>query len=146
MRKVIHGDLFTTTRPAIGHGVNLKGVMGKGVAAQFKQRYPAMFTEYRAACTTGWLHGGEALLWEAPDGLIVVNLATQPVPGPTARVQWIEDALCDAFCQLHDRGISSLALPLIGCGLGGLRPHHVLPVLKARADEYDFDIDLHIVP
>lgn len=121
---ILSGDMFTSTAPAFGHGVNVDGVMGAGVAKVFRSRYPTMFDQYRQACLhlsgAGRLRPGGMLPWQAPDGRWVYNMASQDRPGPNARLSWLVASAQAALAHADEHGVDRIAIPQIGCGIGGL--------------------------
>lgn len=118
----ITGDVFDPAHgfDAVGHGVNLKGVMGAGIAKTVSTRYPAIMEPYRRACSTGELALGGHQVWEAPDGLLIVNLATQQELGRDARLWAVADSVRSALDDLADRGVERFGVPQLGAGIGGL--------------------------
>ena len=138
----VTGDLFGLDLPALGHGCNCAGAMGAGIAVVFRKRYPAMYREYRRRCTAGEFRPGDVFVWEAPD-LVVYNLATQPVPGPTARLDAIEASVRAALADAEVRELPRLGIPRLGAGLGGLDWSDVAPVLGRVAD--DSTVELVVV-
>lgn len=136
IEKIIKGDLFAPQNTTIGHGVNTFGVMGAGIAKRFKELYPDNFLLYTELCKNGTLKPGMVLVTEEK-GRIIVNLASQDYPGPCARLEWIKQGL-DKFLEL---GYTSLALPWIGCGIGGLNRDDVGNILRqsnAKITIYEF--------
>ncbi|HKD96407.1 MAG TPA: macro domain-containing protein [Micromonosporaceae bacterium] len=136
---MIDGDLFTAGLPALGHGCNCAGAMGAGIAVEFRQRYPGMFEEYRARCRDGRFRLGGMFVWQAPD-VVVYNLATQPVPRPTATLDAIETSVGAALTDVAGRGLHALGLPTIGAGLGGLAWPDVTAVLERVAGGSDVEL------
>jgi O-acetyl-ADP-ribose deacetylase (regulator of RNase III) len=128
----VTGDLFEIELPAIGHGCNCAGAMGAGIAKEFKRRYPDMYVEYRRRCRIGQFQLGDIFVWPT-DGLVVYNLATQPVPRPSATLDAIDTSVRRALVDVHRRKIPKLGLPRIGAGLGGLPWPDVAAVLEAAA-------------
>ncbi|HJZ56261.1 MAG TPA: macro domain-containing protein [Gemmataceae bacterium] len=142
----VSGDLFKNRvkAEALGHGCNCAGSMGAGIAVGFKERYPAMFEEYRRRCkakppefTLGttflWREQASSAEWnERPDGKpAVFNLGTQPRPGRGATYPAVESAL-RAVRELADaEGIRSIALPRIAAGYGGLSWKRVKALIEA---------------
>ena len=116
----VTGDLFEADVPAIGHGCNTKGAMGAGIAVEFKRRYPDMYKEYKRRCSSGAFSLGDVFVWETPDW-VVYNLATQPRPGPSASVDAIRHSVTKALADAQDRGLTKIAIPRLGAGLGGLQ-------------------------
>lgn len=119
--RLMTGDLFTSTTGAIGHGVNTRGAMGAGIAVIFKRKYPAMYEEYHDLCRRGELRPGEVFPWRDPNtGLWVYNIASQDRPGPDARLEWLSTGASAALEHAAANDIKTIALPRIGCGIGGL--------------------------
>lgn len=123
------GNLFTTSAPAIGHGVNVMGRMGAGIAVQFRTLFPEMYRQYRALCAQFLLKPGEAFVYEA-ENFVVYNIASQDMPGKHASLEWLEDGLRAVVSDAEDRGLDRVALPQIGCGIGGLDVRDVVPLIK----------------
>ena len=138
----ITGDVFDPAHgfEAIGHGVNLKGVMGAGIAKTVSSRYPAIMEPYRRACRTGELHLGGYQVWEAPDGLLIVNLATQQELGRDARLWAVADSVRSAIDDLVGRGVRRFGVPQLGAGIGGLEWTQVRSVLERISAEADIDL------
>jgi O-acetyl-ADP-ribose deacetylase (regulator of RNase III) len=119
------GDLFASGLPALAHGVNCRGVMGAGIAAQFRQRWPDMYESYRKRCAKAAMIPGDILPWKDGSGLVIFNLATQQAPGPCAQPWMITAAIGRMITEaVHDFRfyITEIGLPMIGCGIGGLDP------------------------
>lgn len=137
------GNLFTTDATAIGHGVNVKGVMGAGVAKVFAERYPEMKEAYVERCDHGELHPGELFPWIEKDGTFILNLATQNLPGRYARLEWVESSVRAAGRYCVANKVRSFAIPMIGCGIGGLTKEAVLPSIVKIWDSFP-QVDLEI--
>lgn len=115
------GDLFEAGIPVLAQGVNLAGIMGSGIAVEFRRRWPEMYAEYRELCRAGKLELGRFHQWTAPDQSVTVfNLAIQPEPGPCATLGAVRESAVRMLFEAEDRGIPAVAVPRIGCGLGGL--------------------------
>lgn len=148
MTKLIHrkGDIFKTHARAIGHGVNTQGVMGAGIAVQFKNRFPQMHMEYRELCKSGKFNGGDVMPWsvKAPYGpdLMVFNIASQEKPGANASYDFLIHGvkLATDICELADQPV--LALPRIGSGIGGLDEYVVEGILHSLSTRTKVDIEL----
>lgn len=131
------GDLFTTPGlDALAHGVNCAGKMGKGIAVEFRRRWPRMYTRYQQLCQNHELFPGNIFSFRAKEDLWIYNLATQDQPGPRASLDAIWLATCAMAASMSLKGIQRVGLPRIGCGLGGLRWEDVHPLLKKVAERY----------
>jgi O-acetyl-ADP-ribose deacetylase (regulator of RNase III) len=142
------GDLFDWTgRAALAHGVNCRGVMGAGIAPQFKRRWPAMFARYRTECQTGVLTLGGMMPWRDPTtGQVVYNLATQDRPGPHATLDAIRSSLALTVAHAATNGIPAIAMPRIGAGKGGLPWGDVLAVITDVADTAPVEVKVVTLP
>lgn len=116
-----HGDLFSADAPALAQGVNCRGVMGAGIAVQFRKRYPTMFQAYVGLCGSGDLKPGDVFPWlDERTGRWVYNLATQAKPGRDARLDAVDAAVGRMVAHATAHDVPAVALPEIGCGIGGL--------------------------
>ena len=129
------GDLFEAGIPVLAHGVNLWGFMGSGIAREFRSRWPEMYAEYQEQCREGVLTLGRYHEWTAPyKSVTVFNLATQPAPGPYATVGAVREATGRMLSRAQEERVKAVAVPRIGCGLGGLDwERDVRPALEAVA-------------
>jgi O-acetyl-ADP-ribose deacetylase (regulator of RNase III) len=118
------GDVFTTDATYIGHGVNCKGVMGAGIAKTIREKFPKVYDEYRQVCANGGLVPGSLFAYPE-NGKMIVNLATQNNPGPDATYEAVINSLLH-FSKVASepnkikRYGNTIAIPEIGCGIGGL--------------------------
>jgi O-acetyl-ADP-ribose deacetylase (regulator of RNase III) len=129
----INGNIFESKADVIAHGCNCKGAMGRGLALQMRERFPKMYLKYREFCRDGSFRPGSVWLYVAPDsGPIIANLATQDDWGtdaPKARPEWITESLTKCLTWM-DGTYTTLAIPRIGCSLGGLTWIAVKPIIE----------------
>ena len=126
-RNVIHAKGDILDEDAFANPVNLVGVMGRGLAKAVADRWPACVPAYRRALTTRTLSEGQVTAWQRPDGGWVLQAPTKRhwrQPSPIRLVTATIDAI-GPICEAH--GIKRIAVPPLGCGLGGLEPAAVLP-------------------
>src|SRR5262249_13547052 len=121
----VTGDLFVNRfgAQALAHGCNCQGSMGGGIATGFRDRYPAMYAEYRRRCKARprEFNLGDAFLWRADDKPWVFNLGTQEdVWRARASYQAVEAALTSMREQADREGVASIAVPRVGAGYGGV--------------------------
>lgn len=124
------GDVFTTDATYIGHGVNCKGVMGAGIAKTIREKFPKVYDEYRQVCQNGGLIPG-AIFAYPENGKMIVNMATQNNPGPDATYDAVFSCLYRFSRTASQPGKikrygNVIAIPEIGCGIGGLE----LPIVE----------------
>lgn len=132
--KLTQGDLLKQDDvDAIVNTVNCVGVMGKGIALQFKNKWPANFHEYQAACKAGKLRPGHMLIHDL-GGLIkpnyIINFPTKDHWRGASKIDYIRDGLADLIAQVQSRDIRSIAIPPLGCGNGGLDWEDVRPMIE----------------
>jgi O-acetyl-ADP-ribose deacetylase (regulator of RNase III) len=120
----VSGDLFVNRyhAQAFAQGCNCQGSMGAGIAVGFKERYPEMYQAYHQRCKAKprQFNLGDVLLWKEAGKPAVFNLGTQEYPERAANYDAIEKALAAMKDQADREGISTLAIPRIGAGYGGL--------------------------
>jgi O-acetyl-ADP-ribose deacetylase (regulator of RNase III) len=116
------GNILDAEVEALVNSVNCVGVMGRGVALQFKKAFPENFKAYRAACRRGEVVPGRMFVFET--GLLrpryIINFPTKRHWRGKARMEDIEAGLRALVEEVVQRGIRSIAMPPLGCGLGGL--------------------------
>lgn len=117
------GDIFKEEADAIVNTVNCVGVMGRGIALQFKKRFPENFKTYEAACKHKEVVPGKMFVHETASLIgpkYVINFPTKRHWRGASRMEDIESGLQDLAAVIADLNIKSIALPPLGCGLGGL--------------------------
>lgn len=138
------GNLLAAAVEALVNTVNTEGVMGKGIALQFKKAYPAMFDEYRKAAKAGEIRIGAMQVWETDllEGpRFIINFPTKKHWKAKSRLADIDAGLVDLARVVADLGIKSIAVPPLGCGNGGLDWRDVEPRIRAAFDEAP-DVDV----
>ena len=134
MIRFVQGDLFASGCEALVNPVNCVGVMGRGLALQFKRRFPANFEAYRDACARRALRPGRCFVFDAAAGppRFIINFPTKRHWREGSRIEDIADGLDHLARILDRRAIRSVAVPPLGCGLGGLPWPEVRSLLVAR--------------
>ena len=128
------GDIFAQPVDAIVNPVNCVGVMGRGLARQFKHRYPDAFVAYREACARGQLLPGRVFVYDtrAHRPTWIVHFPTKRHWRNPSAIGDIDAGLQDLAAAIPRHGIASLAIPPLGCGLGGLNWQAVRAIVEAR--------------
>lgn len=127
------GDILGTDCEALVNTVNCVGVMGRGVALQFKKAFPDNFAAYAAACKRGEVVPGRMFVFDTgalANPRLIVNFPTKRHWRAKSRIEDIEAGLRDLAAVVHDHGVRSMALPPLGCGLGGLEWSAVKPRIE----------------
>jgi len=125
------------------HGCNCAGAMGKGIAVEFKARYPQMYNEYKTLCSTGKFALGSVFEYYYGDGY-VFNLGTQVSWTTRANLEAVEEAIEKMLSIASTLKVNKIALPKIGAGLGGLDWNEVKIVIEKAAANYP-EVDLFVV-
>lgn len=143
----LSGNLLDDSADALVNTVNCVGVMGKGIALAFKGAYPENFTLYKAACERRYLKPGG--LFASETGLMfgpkqILNVATKDDWRNPSRIVWIESAAPAIRRHCETRGLTSVAVPALGCANGGLPWNGVRAILEDafRGSAVDFRIYL----
>lgn len=124
MIKLKHGDVLQADAEALVNTVNCVGVMGRGIALQFRKTFPENFKAYEAACKRDAMSVGKVLFYDLSrfeNPRYVINFPTKRHWRGKSRLEDIEAGLKDLVDVVRERGIRSVAIPPLGCGLGGLR-------------------------
>lgn len=130
------GNLLTADVEALVNTVNTRGVMGKGLALQFKKAFPDAFTSYDRACRAGEVRVGQMHVVEravAPH--LIINFPTKDHWRQPSKVSFITDGLADLVQVVGGLKVRSIAVPPLGCGLGGLDWQEVKPLIVAAFAE-----------
>jgi len=124
MIELTQGDILQADAEALVNTVNCVGVMGRGIALQFKKRFPENFKRYKAACDNKELQPGKMFINDLNrlyNPRYVVNFPTKRHWKGKSRMEDIEAGLRALVAEVRKRDIRSIAIPPLGCGLGGLR-------------------------
>ena len=143
MIRYTEGNLLAADAEALVNTVNTVGVSGKGIALMFKEQYPENFRVYEAACRAGELEPGGLLVTERHDMLgprFIINLATKKHWRYPSRLEWIQQGLASLRQLIRRRGISSVAIPPLGAGNGGLDWSDVKPLIAAELADVDCEV------
>ena len=163
-------DLLAEDAEALVNTVNCVGVMGKGLALQFKKRFRANFEAYARACEQGEVHPGRMFVFElqaeasaepepaagaqprlphfAEEAAVydagaprhpryIINFPTKNHWRARSRMRYIDEGLQDLVRQIGERGIRSVAVPALGCDLGGLDWDEVRPRIERALGALD---------
>jgi len=132
MIRFTKGNLLNASTHALVNTVNTVGVMGKGIALQFKDAFPYNFKEYALACKTKWLQPGRLLIVRENTihgERVIINFPTKTEWYQKSQYEYIESGLKALSTELSKDEIRSIAIPPLGCGNGGLSWHVVKPMI-----------------
>lgn len=131
------GNILEEEVDAVVNAVNCVGVMGRGIALQFKRHSPQNFQAYAAACQRGEVEPGRMFVFETGSltpPRFIINFPTKRHWRGKSRLEDIRSGLTALTEEIQKRGIRSVAIPPLGCGLGGLRWDEVRPVIAAALE------------
>jgi O-acetyl-ADP-ribose deacetylase (regulator of RNase III) len=136
----VSGDLLQSDAQVLVNPVNCVGVMGTGLAKAFADHFPSILPPYRAACRDGRLRPGDVQLLTLPDRRVIANLPTKDDWRHPSRLEWVAAGLATLRSKMTARGLTSVAIPPLGAGLGGL----AWPDVSAAIDaEFGADPTVH---
>jgi O-acetyl-ADP-ribose deacetylase (regulator of RNase III) len=125
------GNLLTADVDALVNTVNTQGVMGKGLALQFKKAFPEAFTSYELACKNGEIETGRMhVVRRLASPRYIINFPTKKHWRNPSKLEYIQAGLADLIEQVRALGIESIAMPPLGCGHGGLEWSDVRPLIE----------------
>lgn len=133
------GDVLKADAEALVNSVNCVGIMGRGIALQFKKEHPQNFEAYKRACDLGEVQPGRMLVFETgylSNPKYIINFPTKRHWRGKSRIEDIETGLRALVSEIQQRGIRSIAIPPLGSGLGGLH----WPDVRSRIAEALGDI------
>ena len=142
----VRGNLLEADAEALVNTVNTVGVMGKGIALQFKNRFAANFLAYAQACKLGQVQTGRMFVTE-PQELMgprwIVNFPTKRHWRDPSRMEWVVEGLQDLRGFLLSHKVQSIAVPALGAGLGGLDWPAVRSHIEAAWGDLPVDVRVY---
>jgi O-acetyl-ADP-ribose deacetylase (regulator of RNase III) len=133
MIELTRGNILRADAEALVNTVNCVGFMGKGIALQFKKAYPANYEAYRKSCDAGEVQPGRMFIFELQSMLnpkYVINFPTKRDWRAKSRYEDVESGLKALIAEVRRLRIRSIAVPPLGCGLGGLDWRKVRPMIE----------------
>jgi len=143
MIKVLIGDLFTSKAQTLVNTVNCVGIMGKGIALQFKNRFPDMFRDYEERCRHKEVKLGRPYLYSTMFSQNILNFPTKDHWRSVTNLADIERGLQYLHNHYKEWGITSMAIPPLGCGEGQLEWRIVGPTLYRFLSSMDIPVELY---
>jgi O-acetyl-ADP-ribose deacetylase (regulator of RNase III) len=137
------GDILDSSADALVNTVNCEGFMGKGIAYQFKLRYPNNFKDYQRACKTGELRPGKLHCF-SEEGKLIINFPTKDQWRKPSKIEYIESGLIELDRLIRDMSIRSIAIPPLGSGNGGLIWAEVRKLVEEKLSEDSKNVDIFI--
>lgn len=148
MIEYVQGDIFEADAEALVNTVNCVGHMGRGIALQFKKRFPGNYKAYLQACNRKEVVPGKMFITatgQLINPLYLINFPTKRHWRGKSRIEDIKSGLLALAQELKVRGIRSVAVPPLGCGLGGLDWEEVRPLIEESLSDLS-DIRVLVYP
>ena len=139
------GDLFDADVEALVNPVNCVGAMGRGLALEFRRMWPEVYEEYRAACDGGRVKVGSILTVRVADDPYILNFPTKRHYRDPSSLDDIESGMQALVEEVRKLGLTSIAIPALGCGLGGLAWDDVRPVIVGALEALP-DVHVQLFP
>lgn len=136
-------DIFKSKLDAIVNTVNCIGVMGAGLAKEFKKRYPEMYREYRKKCENKKLKIGKLHVFRPIDRLII-NFPTKIHWKDNSKLEWIEAGLKYFITNYKKWNIKSVAFPQLGTSHGKLNWNDVKPIMEKYLKILDINVEIYV--
>lgn len=137
------GDLFKSSAQTLVNTVNCVGIMGKGIALEFKKRFPEMYEDYAQRCDRGEVKLGRPYLFKQGGGPWVLNFPTKDHWRSVSKLSDISAGLEYLKARYKEWGITSLAVPPLGCGSGQLDWDVIGPTLYRHLSQLDIPVELY---
>jgi O-acetyl-ADP-ribose deacetylase (regulator of RNase III) len=139
----IRGNIFNSNAVSLVNTVNCVGVMGKGIALEFKRRFPKMFHEYENNCKLGNLKPGNIYFYK-DNNLLILNFAIKDHWKFPSRIEWIESCLIQFIKIYKSKNIISVAFPWMGALNGGIPINKIKAIMrKYLVGLPDIDIEIY---
>lgn len=135
-------SLLTSKAQTLVNTVNTQGVMGKGLAQEFKFRHPSMFEQYKKICEEGLLDIGKLWLWKGSEQWIL-NFPTKRHWRYPSKMEFIKTGLEKFISEYEQRGIREIAFPRLGCGNGGLDWPDVRDLMEGYLEPLPIKVYVH---
>lgn len=144
MKIIEAGDLFSSDAQTLVNTVNCMGVMGKGLALRFKELYPDMYMAYRDVCEQQLLDIGKLWLYKHPRKKWVLNFPTKYDWRLPARENYLAAGLEKFLDTYRQKGITSVAFPLLGASNGGIAPERSLNIMIGYLKKCDIPVSIYL--
>lgn len=142
MIRFVNGDIFGSGARTLVNPVNCRGVMGRGLALEFKRRWPDMHREYVQRCLSGELRPGRPMLFRGDPERLILCFPTKNDWRDPSTYEIVEAGLGGLYGYGHSE-LGSIAFPALGCGLGGLEWPKVKPLFDKYLGDWPIEIEVY---
>lgn len=139
----VRTNIFESNAQVLVNTVNTVGVMGKGLALQFKKLYPEMFASYQKLCDNKSLSIGKLQIYRTPNKWIL-NFPTKADWRQPSKIEYIELGLQKFVANYELQGVSSISFPMLGCGNGNLEWSVAKPIMEKYLKNLPMEVFVHI--
>lgn len=140
--KIIKGNIFTSKCQTLTNTVNCVGVMGAGIALECRLRYPEMHDKYVQLCNEQRINIGSLWIYKSPDRW-VLNFPTKKHWRYPSRAEYLHAGLDKFMNTYKEKGVQSIAFPLLGADKGGIPPEDSLSIMTGYLNNTDIDIEIY---
>ncbi len=140
---IVKGDLLRSNMQTLVNTVNCVGVMGKGIALAFKRQFPAMFSDYKRRCQQKQVALGKPYSYCYSGTRIIINFPTKGHWKANSNAADVEEGLKFLVANYKKWGITSMAIPPLGCGNGNLEWDDILPLMRKYLEQMDIPVEIY---
>jgi len=140
--KIINGNIFTSKCQTLVNTINCVGIMGAGIALECRLRYPSMYERYIELCKENKIDIGLIWIYKSPDRWIL-NFPTKKHWKYPSRKEYLHAGLGKFMDTYQDKGIESIAFPLLGADKGGLPQEESLSIMKGYLKKADLEVEIY---
>lgn len=137
------GNIFNSSMDCLVNPINCVGVMGNGLALQFKYAYPEMFQDYKNRCAKGLVRVGQPYIYTNDLNKVILNFPTKKHWMQNSNINDIENGLFYLVCNVDKWDIQSIAIPPLGCGKGKLEWTKVKPLMEHILKDLTIPIEIY---
>jgi len=147
MIEIKKGNIFTTKCHTIVNTVNCVGVMGAGIAYEFKLRFPEMFEKYKSYCDAGLIKIGNLWIYKLTKNdnemyEYILNFPTKTHWKYQSKEEYLEKGLQKFVDTYKEKGILSIAFPLLGASKGGIDEEISIKIMKKYLEKVDINVEI----
>ena len=142
MIKEMRGNIFTTQCQTIVNTINCVGVMGAGIAFEFRLRYPDMFKKYKELCDNHIIEIGKLWIYKTENKWIL-NFPTKYTWKEDSKIEYLEKGLKKFVESYQEKGVTSIAFPMLGASMGGIPESESLKVMRYYLNMCDIDVEIY---
>ena len=147
--EILTGNIFTSKCQTLVNTINCEGVMGAGIALECRLRYPSMFKRYKELCNRRMLKPGVLWLYKASLAFFdinekwILNFPTKIHWRNPSQLEWIVLGLDKFMSVYREKGISSIAFPVLGSLNGGLNPQEVISIMTEKLEACEIPVEIY---